>query len=220
MIRSMLRPLAAVLVTGVLAGYWGGAAAQDASLCTVEIFGDSIMGGNGSPETPSMTLQRIRPNLQIVADHAVAGMSLRALATFFPYVTLTAHYVIIENGVIDAWDGLNINTVMYEYAAMVKKVRNEGRVPVLTGFSHQAFGGDLGYPQLWRRDFYDTVIQAVANNASVAFADWGSVPFFGEVDLLDFVHPNKGYSDRLIGRLAMTLDPLITNCTAVLVPPA
>ncbi|MDM0047452.1 hypothetical protein [Variovorax sp. J22R115] len=39
------------------------------------------------------------------------------------------------------------------------------------------------------------------------------MPFYGAFDLIDFVHPNKNYSDRLIGRLAMTLDPLTTNCT-------
>ena len=219
MSRSMLRALAGVLLAGVLSGYGGWVAAEDASLCTVEIYGDSIMVSNWTAETPAKTLQRIRPNLMIVADHSVAGMPLGTLATFFSALSRTAHYVIIENGVIDAWDGRNINTVMYEYQDIVQRVRNEGRIPVLTGFSHQALGGELGYLQLWRRDFYDSVIQAVARNANVTFADWGSVPFYGAVDLVDFVHPNKGYSDRLIGQIALTLDPLTTNCVNTLVAP-
>lgn len=217
--RSTLRALAGVLLAGILSVCGDRAAAEDASLCTVEIYGDSIMASNGSDETPATTLQRIRPNLMLVADHSVGGMTLSALATFFPFLTRAAHYVIIENGVIDAWEGRNINTVMFEYTTIVQKVRKEGRIPVLTGFSHQALGGVLSPQELWRRDFYDSVIQAVARNANVIFADWGSVPFYGAVDLIDFVHPNKGYSDRLIGQIALTLDPLITNCVNTLVAP-
>ena len=219
MSRSMLRALAGVLLAGVLSGYGGWVAAEDASLCTVEIYGDSIMVSNWTAETPAKTLQRIRPNLMIVADHSVAGMPLGTLATFFSALSRTGHYVIIENGVIDAWDGRNINTVMYEYQDIVQRVRNEGRIPVLTGFSHQAPGGILNHVSLQLRDFYDSVIQSIATNTGVPFADWGSVPFYGAWDLIDFVHPNKNYSDRLIGRLAMTLDPLTTNCTDILVPP-
>ena len=89
---------------------------------------------------------------------------------------------------------------------------------MLTGFSHQALGGQLDYFDLLRRDFYDTIVQAIATNTNTAFADWGRVPFYGAWDLVDFVHPNKNYSDRLIGQLAMTLDPLTTNCTNILAP--
>lgn len=218
MIQTTPRLLVAVLLTAMLAGHGRESAAQDSTLCTVEIYGDSIMVSNWTAETPAKTLQRIRPNLVIV-DHSVAGMSLDALATFFPDVTRTAHFIVIENGVIDALEGRNINTVMYEYAAIVQRVRDEGRVPILTGFSHQAPGGGLGYTQLWRRDFYDSVVQAVARNANVTFADWGSVPFYGAVDLVDSMHPNLDYSNRLIGRLALTLDPLTTYCTDTLVSP-
>ena len=191
---------------------------EDASLCTVEIYGDSIMALNGTAETPVMTLQRIRPNL-VFTDHSAQGMRLLDLAPAFPLVSRSAHFVIIENGVIDAWQGANINTTINEYYAIIQRVRDEGRVPVLTGFSRQSRGGPMGYGDLLRRDFYDSVVQAIAANTGVAFADWGSVPFYGAWDLLDFVHPNKNYSDRLIGRLAMTLDPLTTNCTDILVPP-
>jgi len=58
--------------------------AEDPSLCTVEIYGDSIMAYNGTATTPAMMLQLIRPNLQVVADHSVLGMSLADLAPPFP----------------------------------------------------------------------------------------------------------------------------------------
>lgn len=193
--------------------------AEDPSLCTVEIYGDSIMASNSTAVTPAMRLQQVRPNLLIVADHSVGGMRLGDLAPVFPYQTRSAHYVIIENGVIDAWQGRNINSVIVDYYDMIQRVRNEGRVPVLTGFSHQARGGPLSNVSLQLRDFYDSVIQAIAMNTGVPFADWGSVPFYGAWDLVDFVHPNRDYSDRLIGRLAMMLDIFTTNCTDILVPP-
>lgn len=197
-----------------------GKPAEGASLCTIEIYGDSIMAHNGTAVTPSMTLQLFRPNLLVVADHSVRGQSLAELAPAFPSLTRSAHYVVIENGVIDAWQGKNINTVIGEYYAIIQRVRDEGRVPVLTGFSRQSLGGDLGYFSLQRRDFYDAVVRSIATNTGVPFADWGSVPFFGAWDLIDFMHPNKGYSDRLIFRLALTLDALAPDCTTPLAPPA
>ncbi|MDM0109807.1 hypothetical protein QTH97_33160 [Variovorax sp. J22R24] len=195
-----------------------GKPAEDPSLCTVEIYGDSIMGFNGTSVIPSMMLQVVRPNLLVVADHSVANMRLADLAPFFPGLPRSGHFVIIENGVIDAWEGKDINTFINEYYAIIQRVRDEGRVPVLTGFSQQALGGQLGYFDLLRRDFYDRIVQAIAINTNTTFADWGRVPFYGAWDLVDFVHPNKNYSDRLIGRLAMTLDPLATNCTNILAP--
>ena len=238
----MIHVLVAVLLAGFLAGCGGGGDAgggnsavadspkgqeakvlgkpeEDPSLCTVEIYGDSIMAFNGTAITPARVLQLVRPNLLVVADHSFPGNRLADLAPLFAGLPRSAHFVIIENGVIDAWEKKNINTVINEYYAIIQRVRDEGRIPVLTGFSHQALGGQLDYFDLLFRDFYDSVVQAIAINTNTAFADWGRVPFYGAWDLVDFVHPNKGYSDRLIGQLAMTLDPLTTNCTNILAPP-
>jgi hypothetical protein len=187
---------------------------SDASLCTVEIYGDSIMAFSGSVISSAMTLQLFRQNLLVVADHSVEGMSLGVLA---PLVR-SAHYVIIENGVIDAWQERNINTVIGEYYAIIQKVRVEGRIPVLTGFSRQSRGGELNSFQVQLRDFYEAILQSIATNTT--FADWGQVPFFGAWDLRDFAHPNKNYSDRLIFKLTLTLDTLTANCTDTLFPPA
>ncbi|MDM0021928.1 SGNH/GDSL hydrolase family protein [Variovorax saccharolyticus] len=219
MAQPPLRALAPVMVAALVVSHGGYVLAQHPSVCTVEVYGDSIMASNGSNETPVATLQRIRPNLRVLADHSVGGMPLHTVATYFPYLTIAAHFVIIQNGVIDAWQGENINTVMYDYTSIVRRVRDEGRIPVLTGFPHQVSGVLSSY-NLRFRDFYDSVIRAVALNANVAFADWDSVPFYGAVDLLDTVHPNREYSHRLIGRLAQTLDAIAPGCTAILVPPA
>jgi hypothetical protein len=133
-----------------------------------------------------MTLQLFRPNLLVVADHSVGGMSLGVLAPLFPGLGRSAHYVIIENGVIDAWQGRNINTVIGEYYAIIQKVRDESRIPVLTGFSRQSRGGELNSFQVQLRDSYDAILQSIATNTT--FADWGQVPFFGAWDLRNPIH--------------------------------
>lgn len=66
------------------------------------------MAGNGDAETPAMTLQRLRPGIEVIADHSVAGKQLAALATVFPNEARSARIVVIENGVIDSWYGLPV----------------------------------------------------------------------------------------------------------------
>ena len=191
--------------------------------CTVELYGDSIMAGNGTPETPAMTLQRIRPGFKVVADHAVAGTMLAMLYPSFATDPRSARFVVIENGVIDSWRGMSPLTMQEMYRAMIEKLRAEGRVPVLTGFSRQSLGGVLSGEQIARRDSYDTFVKDYAASVDVAFADWGSVRFDGPVDLMDGVHPNKTYSDRLVEQLASTLDKVAPECIVSLpaeqVPP-
>lgn len=180
--------------------------------CTVEVYGDSIMAGNGTAETPSMTLQRLRPGLQVVADHSAAGTMLAMLYPEFAASPRTARFVVIENGVIDAWRGASVQRILNTYGAMIERVRSEGRVPVLTGFSRQSIGGVLKAEDISRRDSYDAAVKNYATELDVAFADWGGVQFGGPSDLLDFVHPNKTYSDRLVEQLALTLDKVAPEC--------
>ncbi|MDM0109037.1 SGNH/GDSL hydrolase family protein [Variovorax sp. J22R24] len=190
-----------------------GAAAPTKVLgCTVELYGDSIMAGNGTEETPAMTLQRLRPNLQVTADHAVAGTMLTMLAPTFDGAPRTARYVVIENGVIDSWQGIPVPLFLSTYSAMISQLRAEGRVPVLTGFARQAVGGLLSQQDVTERDLYDALLKNYAAEQNVAFADWGAVRFDGPADLMDFVHPDKTYSDRLVEQLATTLDTIAPEC--------
>jgi len=182
--------------------------------CTVELYGDSIMAGNGTLETPAMTLQRLRPKMQVVADHAVAGTMLSMLAPDFAASPRSARYVVIENGVIDSWKGVGVPVLLSNYGAMIGQIRSEGRVPVLTGFARQAIGGALTDDSIRRRDTYDALLKSYAAEQGVAFADWGAVRFDGPADLTDFVHPNKTYSDRLVEQLATTLDRVAPECAS------
>ncbi|MGO4390204.1 SGNH/GDSL hydrolase family protein [Variovorax sp. M-6] len=190
-------------------------AAKPPTACTIELYGDSIMAGNGSAETPAMTLQRVRPGLEVVADHSVAGMQLAALATVFSSEARSARIVVIENGVIDSWRGLPPNNFKAALEALIYQLRAEGRTPVLTGYSRQAPNAILSLEAIARRDAYDGLARSVAAAAGIEFANWGSVQFEGANDLLDGVHPNKDYSDRLVERLAVTLDKVAPECVPV-----
>lgn len=159
-----------------------------------------------------MTLQRLRPGLQVVADHAVPGTQLLALSATFANDKRTARIVVIENGVIDAWLGVPLDRVVDALQTMVARVRAEGRVPVLTGFSRQALGGTMTAQSMLLRDWYDTAVRSAAADANVTFADWGAVQFGGAGDLMDFVHPAKPYSDRLVEQLAAALDRAVPEC--------
>ena len=159
-----------------------------------------------------MVLQRGLPGWRVVADHSAPGTMLVTLGAGFAASERVARYVVIENGVIDAWRGVPLDWFLSRYGRMVEQIRSEGRVPVLTGFSRQTLGGVLRLEAIARRDIYDAAIKRFASESNVAFADWGAVAFEGASDLTDFVHPRRSYSDRLVAQLAQTLGALAPDC--------
>jgi len=172
------------------------------------------MAGNGTGETPAMTLQRIRPGFDVVADHSVAGTMLSMLTPDFAQQPRSASIVVIENGVIDGWNSVPGNLFATQLRALIVQVKSEGRTPVLTGFARQVPNPILDAGKVSLRDNYDLLARSVADATGTEFADWGSVPFQGAPELLDGVHPNKGYSDRLVEQLALTLDKVDPSCSA------
>ncbi|MBT2323302.1 hypothetical protein J7E62_13190 [Variovorax paradoxus] len=126
----------------------------------------------------------------------------------------TARFVVIENGSIDAWNGIPPALLSSTLGAMVDYVRAEDRVPVLTGPSNVAqFPGSF-LPVLGAagRAQFEVEVKKLAVDKHVAFADWGSVEFEGAADVPDGIHPRTAYSERLALRLAETLDMLAPEC--------
>ncbi|WP_213956360.1 SGNH/GDSL hydrolase family protein [Variovorax sp. dw_954] len=183
------------------------APAASVEACTVDLYGDSIMAGNGTPETPAVVLHALRPGLKVV-DHAVAGTSLAMLANTFATSPRTGRFVVIENGVIDSWTSTPPEDFRDALRGMLLHVRAEGRVPVLTGYSFQV-PGTLTPMSVLRRDQFNAVAKALAGELGVPFADWGAARFDGADDLMDTVHPARAYSDRLVERLALALDTVM-----------
>jgi len=186
---------------------------------TVTLHGDSIIRGEYldraamSPtdvnarlaEPIAATLQRLRPGLQ-VDDRSLSGQTLMVLASGFASDLRTSTVVVIENGVIDAWQGVPLTDFVATLGDLVERVQAEGRVPVLAGFARQVAGPFVSQDMLRRRDLYDQAVRGLAQQMGVVFADLGAARFDGAGDLQDGVHPSKAYSDRLAERIALALD--------------
>ena len=189
-----LAPLSALPDQGVVGGRRG-----------VIGYGDSILAGNGTEITPMQVLQSMRPAYRIV-DRARAGTRLDTLAAKFDAEDLAGgDVVVIENGVIDSWFDAPIGQFLSHIDNIVSRIRVEGRIPVITGFSRQV-PGMLDGAALALRDYFDLALKLECAALKVVFADWGAVPFGGAEELLDGVHPAKAYSDRLVDRLASAID--------------
>lgn len=105
--------------------------------CSVSLYGDSIMVG----VAPAFAQARGKYRIE---HKAVPGTQLMSLDRIFDNDIRTARFVVIENGNIDAWQGIPPALLSSTLGAMVDHVRAEGRVAVLTGPSHVAqFPGSL-----------------------------------------------------------------------------
>jgi len=175
--------------------------------CSVTLYGDSIL------VPAAAELAKLRPKYRIV-DKAVAGTKLASLDRTFANDWRNTRIVIIENGSIDAWHGTPASLLASTLGAMADYLRAEGRVTVITGPSHVAYFsgsllpvfGDAG------RAMFELEVKKLAADRGIAFADWGSVQFDGAADVPDGIHPRAAYSDRLVLRLAETLDRLAPEC--------
>jgi hypothetical protein len=184
----------------------GDKAPQPVNACSVELYGDSIMAGNYTAETPALTLKRMRPELTVI-DKALAGTRLMVLAMSFMNDPRSSRYIVIENGNIDSWGGTDPAVFRATLASMVDYVRAEGRVPVLTGLSNLWPSPQVKAESIIGRAVFDAVIRELAADKGVLFADWGAARFDGAADVPDGVHPVKPYSDRLVERLAAVIPP-------------
>lgn len=177
--------------------------------CTVEVYGDSIIASNGTPERPLAAWQKKRPALSFV-DHSAPEVLLTELGRRFDGLPRRGRWVVIQAGVVDAWRNVEPARYVQTLEALIERVRAEGREPVLTGFSRQVAAPALHIrkAQLIRRDQYDALTRIVAARQKVHFVDWGAVPFRGADDLQDGVHPGFDYSNRLFEKLVAALEDL------------
>ncbi|SOE06178.1 GDSL-like Lipase/Acylhydrolase family protein [Variovorax sp. YR752] len=176
-----------------------------ASHCSVDLYGDSILhGGYGGSfrleEPPSTTLHRLRPRYQ-VTDHTVNGETATARAKVFERESRTGHFVVIAHGINDAAQNLPLEPAL---RAMIAVSRREGREVILTGLSRQL----VPVPG---RTYSDGAIRRVAADLRVPFADWDTVEY-SRAEMADILHPAKSYSDRLVRRIVNVLDSLAPEC--------
>lgn len=181
------------------------APAQTAN-CSVMLFGDSILYGahNGVQrlaDPPAAMLQRLRPRYAVM-DHSHPGDSAHLHAPRFKRTPLRGRIVVLQFGINDA--GQDYPDYERAMRAMVRRVRAQGLVPLITGLSHVS-EGQAG------RDAYDRSARRVAHSTGTAFADWGAV-HFDTADMADAVHPGQPYAARLTQQLVRALDRVAPEC--------
>lgn len=193
--------------------------------CTATFYGDSILNGAYTlpapgrelmrlQEPPAATVKRLRP-LWSIDDRTLNGQTTAALITKFYGDPRVSRVVVIENGIIEAWRN---EPMVANLRSMANYVRGEGRIPILTGLSRFAVhvDADPGYTMTQamvnQRDAFDAQIKAMATDERITFADFGAATFSGASDLMDTVHPTKGYSDRLVTQLIAALDVVAPEC--------
>lgn len=196
-------------------------AAPAKPVCTVTLYGDSILHGTYSPDGvalerlshyPAEEIRAQRP-AYTVDDRTKPGQSLLALSYIFANDSRSSRFVVVENGVIDSWYG---DAIGERLKGIVDYIKAEGRIPVITGYSRQVVRTDrfawLDASQVANHDAWNAAAKYVADQTGAVFADWSSVRFDGEVDIADAVHPAEAYSMRLSAALISALDKASPEC--------
>lgn len=224
-----MKKLFFALATSILVSCGGGGSTSPQLACTVEINGDSGMDAPGII-TPPNILKVMRPKWQ-VDDRSVQGLSLYALITGYaaryivhtdtwqggaqlPYAsnTHTANVVVIENGGIDALEERDLVVYEQQLRELVDIVRNRGAIPVFTGIVVIPIGDVFTAPRVAHRDKINDIMHKVSEEMNVPFAGWDTAEFAGMSETIDQIHRTQTASDRLVVKLAATLDEVLPQC--------
>jgi len=196
---------------------------------TVELNGDSVMYGQGLDVRPSAYLQELLPELNI-QDKSQVGLALDSLVKGystpwlngpvprlgvqppFNQIERTADIVVISLGGNDAYSDLSPVVFEEQLRGVIQRVKDEGRIPVLTGIvqlTPSAMGFD--YLTVNRAIELNSITQKIAQDMNVVNANWDTVEYKGLQDTLDSIHRNQKASNLLIEQLAITLRQTIKS---------
>lgn len=213
-----------LLAAAMLAGCGGGA--DSSPVCSVEINADSILSGEGLPERPAVTLQRMRP-AWVIDDRAVGGLSLSALWAGYaePYrdaptsvyprgpqrpfgeVARASQVVVVEVGGNDALALPPLADFERDLRSIVRTIQAEGRVPVLTGIVQIApdAGSLFGPSEHAHSLLLNAVTRKVANDLGLVHAGIDLDPVRYE-DTFDGIHRSPSAIPKLLERLTSAVE--------------
>jgi len=190
------------------------ASAKPAPVCTVSLYGDSILWGgyaNGGSvvmrleEPPAAALKRMRPKYE-VTDFSLNGDSATVRLPSFLNDAPPGRIVVLQYGVNDTGMAPSAAAYAETLRSMVQRVKALNKTPVITGLSRSVIP---------KRDLFDDTARRVAYEESVVFADWSAAEWFPDtdVDVVGGAHPKQAYSLRLVERLAVALDRAAPECS-------
>ena len=181
---------------------------------TVGMYGDSITDGDGLDPRPVARMTELAQGAWVGVDYALGGSTVMdAVAGTDPRVPFgpwEKHMKIDTSSVIvigyAGATALRYPDKIDEYTRlleqMIVQAEWQGKIVVLRGMSHVP---DLikGYSNTDSirlnkalADF-DQRTREIASRLDLRFVDLRLLPFAGQSDLMDEVHPNQAYSDRI-----------------------
>lgn len=162
---------------------------------TVDLYGDSIMAGHGVQASPAARIRSVRPDW-VVVDHSAPGTPLKALMPGFSSSPRTGQIVVIGNGFVDAYQGLD--GYAQDLRTAVLQVVAEGRTPVLTGVI-----GTPNPPALAHE--YNAATHQIAKEYGLSHAGWGEAYRDGDTSP-DGIHRTQAASDKLADLLIQAIE--------------
>lgn len=235
---GFLLPVMGVLVLlAMLIGCGGGGAdpvqaPARAAVC-VSFYGDSITSGAIKPAPGWLNPRPVARITELAAgalqgvDYSLGGATVQDARDgtpgmpFGPFAQAvladTSPVVVIRYATANA---LRFADRLSEYqrtlAGMVAQARAAGKTVVLAGSAHIAapmpgLSADDSRQVLANVDAFEVATRAVATQTATPFIDLRAVPFEGAADMVDDVHPNQQYSDRISAHIARELVALLAS---------
>ena len=171
----------------------------------INFYGDSIaFGGYVNADntagriSPTPAEKLAKGTGMEVRDYSVNGNTVNTIYKTFFNDGHDGEVTVIEAGINDSTLGKPIEKALER---MIQHEHTFGRRVVLTGLSHTD-----RFPTP-NRQAWDEVIARLAAKYQVGFADWNTVYFgSGNESLIDSIHPNDAYSDRLYDRVVNVIN--------------
>lgn len=192
-------------VTGVAAPVAVAPVVAPKPICTVALFGDSVMHGvQGTgllPVVPSANIKAMRP-AYTVDDFSYAGATSSEYAPKFLTQQIDAQIVVIEYGINDTSHELQYEVPMRQILDRAKALNKK---IIITGIIKSA-----AFP---RYNEYNTMALSLAKEYGATWAGWDEVSFVVGTDTPDGLHPSQTYSTSLVQSLVTNgLDAVSPEC--------
>lgn len=184
-------PVGAPVATGAVVAEPAPAPEPD-PVCSVDLYGDSVMAGASAKgtlaRTPAAELRRLLPGWTVI-DHSISGDSVTLAESRVMNDTRRGSLVVFSWGINDQGQDWDVRAPL---GRLVDFVKAEGRKVVITGLSQNA------NPKTEGTNAAELV---VATSKGAAFASWNETP----VETIDGTHQTQESSDALAGDLAEVL---------------
>lgn len=180
----------------------------------ISFYGDSITRGDGLSPRPVERRTELAKGAFIGVDYSLGGATVQdATAGDFrlPYKMPFAEWIKQDPATICVIGHAGANALHYpdkidEYdallTAMISQAKASGKTVVLSGMTWVAapipeVPEEVSVIKLQALADFDDRTEAIAAREDCPFMDLRTVPFNGQVDMLDNVHPGQAYADRI-----------------------